>query len=59
MKHPSDIYVVLTVDVIYEAADSVSHLVCMSAPLEVVLAKYDELNIQGYEEVVAALIVFE
>ncbi|KAK4729604.1 hypothetical protein R3W88_022592 [Solanum pinnatisectum] len=32
-----------------------NHLMCMSEPLEVVLANYDESEIQGYEEVVAAL----
>ena len=55
MKHPSDIHVVSTVDVIDEVVASVSHLMCMSEPLEAVLANYDEFEIQGYEEVVAAL----
>ncbi|XP_049397314.1 uncharacterized protein LOC125861468 [Solanum stenotomum] len=55
MKHPSDIHVVSTVDVIDEAVVSVSHLMCMSEPLDVVLANYDEFEIQGNEEVVAAL----
>ncbi|KAK4723774.1 hypothetical protein R3W88_026553 [Solanum pinnatisectum] len=55
MKHPSDIHVVSTVDVIVEAVASVSHLMCMSEPLEAVLANYDEFEIQGYEEVVATL----
>ncbi|XP_049352117.1 uncharacterized protein LOC125816514 [Solanum verrucosum] len=50
MKHPSDIHVVSTVDVIDEAVASVSHLMCMSEPLDVVLANYDEYKIQGYEE---------
>ncbi|KAK4708990.1 hypothetical protein R3W88_029915 [Solanum pinnatisectum] len=55
MKHPSDIHVVSTVDIIDEAVASVSHLMCMSELLEAVLANYDEFKIQGYEEVVAAL----
>ncbi|KAK4721409.1 hypothetical protein R3W88_011642 [Solanum pinnatisectum] len=42
MKHPSDIHVVSTVDVFDEAVASVSYLICMSEPLEAVLAKYDE-----------------
>ncbi|KAK4731338.1 hypothetical protein R3W88_024326 [Solanum pinnatisectum] len=37
MKHPSDINVVSTVDVIDEAVASVSHLMCMSEPFEAVL----------------------
>ncbi|XP_049406180.1 uncharacterized protein LOC125869787 [Solanum stenotomum] len=56
MKHPSDIHVVSTVDVIDKAVTSVSHLMCMSEPLEVVLANYDEFEIHGKEEVVAALL---
>ncbi|KAK4731555.1 hypothetical protein R3W88_024543 [Solanum pinnatisectum] len=55
MKHPSDIHEVSTIDVIDEAVASVSHLICMSEPLEVVLANYDEFEVQGYEEVVASL----
>ncbi|XP_049369330.1 uncharacterized protein LOC125834203 [Solanum verrucosum] len=55
MKHPSDIYVVSTIDVIDDAVASVSHLMCMSEPLETVLANYDDFEIQGYEEVVASL----
>ncbi|XP_049364332.1 uncharacterized protein LOC125829107 [Solanum verrucosum] len=55
MKHPSDIHFVSTVDVIDEAVASVSHLICMSKPLEVVIANYDEFEIQGYEEEVATL----
>lgn len=34
---------------------SVSLLMCMCEPLEAVLAYYDEYEIQGYKEVVAAL----
>ncbi|XP_049378078.1 uncharacterized protein LOC125842818 [Solanum stenotomum] len=55
MKHPNDIHVVSTVDVIDEAVASVSHLKCMGEPLEVMLANYDEFEIKGYEEVVAVL----
>ncbi|KAK4718040.1 hypothetical protein R3W88_016378 [Solanum pinnatisectum] len=55
MKYPSDIHVVSTIDFIDEAMASVSHLMCMSEPLEAVLANYYEFEIQGYEEVVAAL----
>ncbi|KAK4718125.1 hypothetical protein R3W88_016463 [Solanum pinnatisectum] len=55
MKHPSDIHVVSTIDVIDEAVASVSHLMCLSEPLEAVFANYDEFEIQGYEEVVVAL----
>ncbi|XP_049365817.1 uncharacterized protein LOC125830680 [Solanum verrucosum] len=55
MKHPSDSHVVSTVDVIDEGVASVSHLMCVSEPLEVVLSNYDEFKIQGYEKVVAAL----
>uniref|UniRef100_M1DMH2 Integrase core domain containing protein n=1 Tax=Solanum tuberosum TaxID=4113 RepID=M1DMH2_SOLTU len=55
MKHPSDIHVVSTIDVIDKVVASVSHLMCMSEPLEAVLANSDEFEIQGYEEVVAAL----
>ncbi|XP_049357117.1 uncharacterized protein LOC125821793 [Solanum verrucosum] len=51
MKHPSDIHMVSTVDISDEAVTSVSHLTCMSEPLEVVFANYDEFKIQGYEEV--------
>ncbi|XP_015165386.1 uncharacterized protein [Solanum tuberosum] len=43
------------VDVIDELVASVSHLMCMSEPLEVMLSNCDEFKIQGYEEVVAAL----
>ncbi|KAK4729866.1 hypothetical protein R3W88_022854 [Solanum pinnatisectum] len=45
MKHPSDIHMVSTVDVIDEAVASVSHLLCMSEPLEAVFANYDEFKI--------------
>ncbi|KAK4729567.1 hypothetical protein R3W88_022555 [Solanum pinnatisectum] len=55
MKHPRDIHVVLTIDVIDEAVASVSHLMCMSEPLEAVIANYDEFEVQGYDEVVAGL----
>ncbi|XP_015170838.1 uncharacterized protein [Solanum tuberosum] len=55
MKHPSDINVVSTDDVIDKAVASVRHLICMNEPLEAVLANYDESEVQGYEEVVAAL----
>ncbi|XP_049397297.1 uncharacterized protein LOC125861442 [Solanum stenotomum] len=55
MKHPSDIHVVSTEDVIDEVVASVSHLMCMNEPLESVLTNYDESEVQGYEEVVAAL----
>ncbi|XP_049397390.1 uncharacterized protein LOC125861568 [Solanum stenotomum] len=51
MKHPSDIHVVSTIDVIDEAGASVSHLMCMSEPLKVVHANYNEFETQGYEEV--------
>ncbi|KAK4724035.1 hypothetical protein R3W88_026814 [Solanum pinnatisectum] len=56
MKHPSDIQVLSTDDIIYEVVASVSHLMCMNEPLEAVLTNYDESKIQGYEEVVALLI---
>ncbi|XP_049372686.1 uncharacterized protein LOC125837639 [Solanum verrucosum] len=56
MKHPSHSHVISTVDVIDEVVASVSHLMCMSEPLEVVLANYDEFKIQDYEELVAALL---
>ncbi|XP_049342938.1 uncharacterized protein LOC125807269 [Solanum verrucosum] len=55
MKHPSDIHVVTTIDVIIEAVATVSHIMCMSEPLEVVLANYDKTKVQGYDEVVVAL----
>jgi len=55
MKHPSDIHVVSIIDVIDEAVSSVNHFMCMSEPLEAVLANYDEFKVQGYEEVVASL----
>ncbi|KAK4731363.1 hypothetical protein R3W88_024351 [Solanum pinnatisectum] len=55
MKYPSDIHVVSTDDAIDEMVASVSHLMCISEPIEVVLANYDETEVQGYDEVVAAL----
>ncbi|XP_049357115.1 uncharacterized protein LOC125821791 [Solanum verrucosum] len=55
MKPPTDIHVVSTDDIIDKAVDSVSHLMCMNEPLEVVLANYDESEIQGFGEVVVAL----
>ncbi|KAK4726873.1 hypothetical protein R3W88_031790 [Solanum pinnatisectum] len=55
MKQPSNIHVVSTEDVIDEAVASVSHLMRKNKPLEFVLANYDESEVQGYEEVVAAL----
>ncbi|KAK4731868.1 hypothetical protein R3W88_024856 [Solanum pinnatisectum] len=55
MKHPSDIHVVSTDDIIDEAVASVSHLMCMNEPFEAVLVNYDESKIQGYKEVVSAL----
>ncbi|KAK4729781.1 hypothetical protein R3W88_022769 [Solanum pinnatisectum] len=55
MKQPSNIHVVSTQDVIDEAVESVSHLICKNEPLESVLANYDESEVQGYEKVVAAL----
>ncbi|XP_015163800.1 uncharacterized protein [Solanum tuberosum] len=55
MKHPSDIHVVSTIDKTDEAVASVSHLMCMSEPLEVMIANYDQFEIQGYDEVVATL----
>jgi len=42
-------------DIIDEAMASVSHLMCMSEPLEAVLANYDETKVQGYDEVVVTL----
>ncbi|XP_049354290.1 uncharacterized protein LOC125818786 [Solanum verrucosum] len=42
IKHPSNIHVVSTIDVIDEAVANVSHLMCMSEPLEAVLVNYDE-----------------
>ncbi|KAK4737558.1 hypothetical protein R3W88_001255 [Solanum pinnatisectum] len=47
MKHPSDIHVVSTNDVIDKAIASVSHLMCINEPLEVVLANYDESEVQA------------
>ncbi|XP_015159291.1 uncharacterized protein [Solanum tuberosum] len=41
---------------IYEAVANVSHLMRKNEPLESVLANYDESEVQGYEEVVAALL---
>ncbi|XP_049358593.1 uncharacterized protein LOC125823236 [Solanum verrucosum] len=38
MKHPSDIHVISTDDMVDEAVASVSHLMCSKEPLEVVLA---------------------
>ncbi|XP_049365729.1 uncharacterized protein LOC125830594 [Solanum verrucosum] len=55
MKHPSDIHLVSTDDVIDEVVASVNHLMCMNEPLEAALANYDEFEVQGYEKVVAAL----
>lgn len=55
MKHPT-IHLVFTDDVIDKAVTSMSHLMCMSESLEVVLVNCDETNIQGYEEVVEALL---
>nr|KAK4716688.1 hypothetical protein R3W88_015026 [Solanum pinnatisectum] len=55
-KHPSDIHVVSTIDVIDEVVASMSHLMCMSEPLEAVLANYDESKVQGYDKVVASLL---
>ncbi|XP_049399748.1 uncharacterized protein LOC125863789 [Solanum stenotomum] len=55
MKHPSDINVVSTIDVIDEAMASVSHLMCMNELLEAVRAIYDETDVQGYDEVVSSL----
>uniref|UniRef100_M1DVB1 Integrase core domain containing protein n=1 Tax=Solanum tuberosum TaxID=4113 RepID=M1DVB1_SOLTU len=55
LEMPGDIHVVSTINVIDEAVASVSHLMCMSEPLEAVLDNYDEFEIQGYEEIVAAL----
>ncbi|KAK4706993.1 hypothetical protein R3W88_033465 [Solanum pinnatisectum] len=55
MKQPSNIHVVSIEDVIDEALASVSHLVRRNKPLESVLANYDESEVQGYEEMVAAL----
>ncbi|KAK4733845.1 hypothetical protein R3W88_008106 [Solanum pinnatisectum] len=55
MKHQCDIHVVSTIDVIDEAVASVSELMCMSEPLEVVLSNYDETEVQRYDEVVTAL----
>ncbi|KAK4706577.1 hypothetical protein R3W88_033866 [Solanum pinnatisectum] len=55
MKKPINIHVVSTEDVIDEAMVSVSHLMCKNEPLESVLANYDKFEVQGYEEVVAAL----
>ncbi|XP_015159100.1 uncharacterized protein [Solanum tuberosum] len=45
MKHPTDIHVVSTIDVIDESVASLSHLICISEPLEVVLANYDEFEV--------------
>ncbi|KAK4731405.1 hypothetical protein R3W88_024393 [Solanum pinnatisectum] len=55
MKQPSDIHVVSNIDVIYEAVASVSDMMCMGEPLEVVLSNYDETEVQGYDKVVAAI----
>ncbi|XP_049345493.1 uncharacterized protein LOC125810019 [Solanum verrucosum] len=55
MKHPSDIHVVSTIDVIDKTVASVSHLMSMSEPLEAMLANYDEFEVQGYKEVVPTL----
>ncbi|XP_049406250.1 uncharacterized protein LOC125869888 [Solanum stenotomum] len=55
MKQPSNIHVVSTEDVIDDEVESVSHLMRKNEYLESVLANYDESEVQGYEEVVAAL----
>ncbi|XP_049357950.1 uncharacterized protein LOC125822577 [Solanum verrucosum] len=55
MKQPSNIHVVSTEDVIDEAVASVSHIMRKNEPLESVLSNYDESEVQGYYEVVAAL----
>ncbi|KAH0633404.1 hypothetical protein KY284_036190 [Solanum tuberosum] len=59
MKQPSDIHVVFVIDVIDEAVSTVSEVIRMSEPLEAVLSNYDEIKIQGYDEVLAALSGFE
>lgn len=55
MKYPSVIHGFFTIDVIDEAVACMRHSMCMSDPLEVVFANYNDLKIQGYEEVVGAL----
>ncbi|XP_015166432.1 uncharacterized protein [Solanum tuberosum] len=55
MKQPSNIHVVSIEDVIDEAVESVSHLMRKNEPFESVLANYDESEVQGYKDVVAAL----
>ncbi|XP_049391615.1 uncharacterized protein LOC125856074 [Solanum stenotomum] len=57
MKQPSDIHVVSAEDVIDEAVASVSHLLRKNEPLESILANHDELEIQEYDEMIAALTV--
>lgn len=55
MKHSRDIHVVSTIDVIDEVVANVSHLMCISEPLEVVLDNYDEFEVKGYDDLVASL----
>ncbi|KAK4733515.1 hypothetical protein R3W88_007776 [Solanum pinnatisectum] len=55
MKQPSDIHVVSTIDVIDEAVTNVSEMFCVGEPLAAVFSNYDEEEVQGYDEVVAAL----
>ncbi|KAK4708624.1 hypothetical protein R3W88_029549 [Solanum pinnatisectum] len=55
MKQPSDIHVVSTIDVINDVLASVSEMMYMGEPLAVVISNYDEIEVQGYDEVVVVL----
>ncbi|WMV49697.1 hypothetical protein MTR67_043082, partial [Solanum verrucosum] len=55
MKQPSNIHVVLTIDVIDEVVATVREIIYMHDPLAGILSNYDEEEIQDYEEVMDAL----
>ena len=55
MKHLIYIHVVSIDDVIDEAVATMRHLMCVNEKLKVVLVNCYKANIQGYEEVLAAL----
>ncbi|KAK4726766.1 hypothetical protein R3W88_031683 [Solanum pinnatisectum] len=53
-KHPNDIQVISTDNIIDEAVDSVNHFMCNKEPLKVLLPIDEEFEVQGQDEVVVA-----
>lgn len=55
MNYPSDIHVFPMIDVNDEDFANLSHLICISEPLESIPVNYHVTEVQGYDKVVTSL----